>query len=210
MLGDLSQMVLAQSLSHPGAQDVVRTCSLPPDDLLRRGGSISQLAHSCLSAGSLSFSPHGPLHKFLKCLHGMTANFFQSEWSRRKQGGSYSALLTFVTRSVKALTFHLFASYQWACRSCTGPGIRHKTCRLETGFWSPVAQQAAGLSADLHLFLLLPSPTPLTLTDTCTWSEFHYRRGILELRIPRSFLMDYQHACPFAVQVERRLHLVRL
>ena len=157
---------------------MVRTCSLPPDDFTEAGGSISQLAHSCLSAGSLSSSPHGPLHKFLKCLHGMTANFFQSEWSRRKQGGSYSALFDLCDQICEGSDISPICKLSMSLPQFDRSW--HKTQDLQVGdrTWSPVAQQAAGLSADLHLFLLLPSPTlkpwriPVHEVSSITGEEF--------------------------------------
>lgn len=178
MLGDLSQMVLAQSLSHPGVGMWSGPAVSPPDGFTGAEGSISKLANSCLSAGSLSSSPHGPHHKFLKCLHGTTANFSQSEWSRRKQGRSYSAPFDLCDRICEG------SDISPICRpSVSLPqfhGSWHKTQDLWVGgrTWSLMAQQAAGLSAYLHLFLLLPSPTlkswwiPVHEVSSITGEEF--------------------------------------
>ena len=133
MLGDLSQMVLAQSLSHPG----VRMWSGPAvchlmTSLRWEDPSPSWLTHACQQEAS---APHhtGPSISSSSVFMAWQLTSFRVSSPGENKEEATVPFLTFVTRSVKTLTFHLFAGYQWACRSFTGPGIRHKTCGLETG-----------------------------------------------------------------------------
>lgn len=133
MLGDLSQMVLAQSLSHPG----VGMWSGPAVSHLmaslgRKDPSPSWLTHACQQEAS---APHhtGPTISSSSVFMARQPTSLRVSGPGENKEEAIVPLLTFATGSVKALTFHLFAGHQWACHSFTDPGIRHKTCGLEAG-----------------------------------------------------------------------------